>query len=100
MKMFVIEDRKKEKISRGLNKMLHIGGMLMQCVENMEEADEDMEEEYGYGERDYDEDIDPVTFERDTYGNRMAMRGGMGMREFDGGNSGYDSRMGMRRRRR
>lgn len=39
--MIQISDEKKEKLSEGLEKMLHIGGMLMQCVEGLEEEDEE-----------------------------------------------------------
>ena len=93
MKMFVIEDKKKDKVARGIEQMLHIGGMLMQQIENLEECEEDEEE---YGERDWDPD----------YPTAYGERGRMGMRAMNYGNrysSGKmvdDNDMGMRRRRR
>ena len=49
--MIQITENKKEKLSEGLEKMLHIGGMLMQCVENLEEEEDDEDYESGSGMR-------------------------------------------------
>ena len=41
--MIQITEDKKEKLSKGLEKMIHIGGMLMQCVEGLDEEDDNMQ---------------------------------------------------------
>ena len=101
--MFVIEEEKKEKLSGMCENMLHYGGKMKQCLNSMEEADEDPDDESGYGERD-EEDFDPDY--PSAYGERMGMRGGYGRRNMNYG-SRYstgrlipESSMGMRRRRR
>lgn len=83
MKVIQITDEKKEKLSEGLEKMLHIGGKLMQCVESLEEEDDD--EEQGEGMRS---------------GYRRGMRGGYrrgGMRNEDEYYGEAEPPMGMRR---
>ena len=42
MFMFQITEEKKEKLTDMCNKMLHYGGKIMQCLESLEEGDEEM----------------------------------------------------------
>lgn len=76
--MIQITDEKKEKLSEGLEKMLHIGGMLMQCVEGLENDDE--EQKHGM-----------------RGGYRRGMRGGYRMHDEDESYDDYEPSMGMRR---
>lgn len=97
MRVITIDEGKKEKMSEYAEKMLKYGGKLMQCIESLnEDEDESMGERYGermgrggnyggrygerYGERD-DEDMEDdeefgMRSGRDGYGRRD----GMGMR--------------------
>ena len=92
MRVITIDEGKKEKMSEYAEKMLKYGGKLMQCIESLnEEEDESMGERYDermgrgrygerYGERDdYDMEDDEefgMRSGRDGYGRRD----GMGMR--------------------
>ena len=111
MRVITIDEGKKEKMSEYAEKMLKYGGKLMQCIESLNEEDEDesMGERYGerygergvermgrggnygarYGERYGERDDDEMDDEED-----FGMRGG--------GRDGYGRRdgMGMRRSRR
>ena len=102
MRVITIDEGKKEKMSEYAEKMLKYGGKLMQCIESLnEDEDERMGERYGermgrggnygarYGERYGERDDDEMEDDED-----LGMRGG--------GRDGYGRRdgMGMRRSRR
>lgn len=79
----IVTESKKEKMSEYAEKMLHYGGKLMQCIENL--GDDDM------GERDEDYMGERNHYSRygQDYGNRYGNRW-----------ADDDDNMGMRMRRR
>lgn len=86
MRIIKITEHKKEKMSDYAEKMLKYGGKLMQCIEDLEDDDDDMGERYD----DYDDDDDDMG-ERGGYNRGGGRNGG-------GSNYGGGS-MGERRRR-
>ena len=88
--MIQITEDKKSEMSELCNKMLHYGGKLMNCIENMSD-ESGMGQRGGYGMR---EDIGNRYGGGMRYEEPMGMRGGYGMRE------DYPDMMGERRGRR
>lgn len=71
MTMIQITEEKKEQMSEMIDKAMHCMGKVMQCVDNLDEEDE----EFGMREPDdYDDDMGY------RGGGRMGMRSRMGMR--------------------
>lgn len=79
--MFQVTEDKKSEMSELCEKMLHYGGKLMQCIENMQEPEMGERRNYGMGMRQ-----DGGRYGMGMrYDEPMGMRGGYGMREDDYG---------------
>lgn len=76
MVMMQITQQKKEKLADYTEKILHLAGKMMQCVEELEDTEGEMGQRTSYrhmGMRDKEDMYDPYE-DDEEYGSRMGMR--------------------------